>query len=203
MRKIEILIISILIAVPAFSEKPWKRVVNENGIEVYTRGVEDSKFKEFKGIGEVNASIQVIANVLNDIAGMTDWMPNCSTSRLINKISPNHLILYQVIDSPWPVKNRDFIVESKITITRGKMHRTINAISHPEVPPVKENIRVIDMTGQWILTRIDDKKTHVLYQIKSDPAGKLPAWLVNTASKDLPYKAIKGLREMVELDKYL
>jgi hypothetical protein len=50
----------------------------------------------------------------------------------------------------------------------------------------------------WILEYISEKETKALCWVHADPGGKIPDWLANYAMVDLPYKMMKGLKEIVE-----
>ncbi len=195
---ITVIFLTLAISVPLYSGESWKLVKSKGSINVYTKPIPGSKFKEFKGVAYINASMEKINKIIDNISGLTKWMPNCIISKTIKKNSENHIILYQELKSPWPVSNRDFVVESFIKKTPGKIIRTLKAINYPAVPVKKGKIRITDMKGRWILTKKGDNKTLVVYQVKSNPGGTLPASIANLASKDLPYKAIQGLRNMAQ-----
>jgi hypothetical protein len=42
----------------------------------------------------------------------------------------------------------------------------------------------------------------VIYTVKADPAGYIPAFISNVMQKDQPFLTLKGLREMVKKDEY-
>ena len=37
----------------------------------------------------------------------------------------------------------------------------------------------------------------------ADPAGLIPAFIINIASIDIPYRTLKGLQRMVRKDEYI
>ena len=187
----------IIVSVSVTGEPQWQKEFSKEGIDVYTRAIEGASIKEFKGTGIIDATIEDVNAVLDDIPGLTRWMPDCLVSKVIEKKGANHYILYQVIKTPWPLQHRDFAFETKITISPDKIIRTVKALSHPSVAPVDKYVRIIDMTGEWILKRHgnDGEKTYAEYRIKSDPGGSIPVSVANSSSKKLPYQTILGLRK--------
>ncbi|PCH50201.1 MAG: hypothetical protein COC22_05960, partial [Flavobacteriaceae bacterium] len=59
-------------------------------------------------------------------------------------------------------------------------------------------VRMVRLKGSYLLTPSPNGGTDVVYSLDSNPGGKIPGWLVKQASKDLPYKTLKNLRERVE-----
>ena len=66
-----------------FSASNWKKEFMKNGISVYTRPIEGSSFKEFKGVGMIHASMEACQKVLMDIPNLTIWMPNCISAKIL------------------------------------------------------------------------------------------------------------------------
>ncbi len=178
----------------------WKKVKSKNGITVFTREVEGSDLDEFKGVSTIDADIEVVGRVIADVPSLKDWLHNCAVSKLISR-SGNKTILYQETNAPWPVSNRDVVIESVTTKSPDKVVRRLRNVKHSAVPVKKGKVRIPKLRGSWTLTRKGDK-THVVYQLLTDPGGSLPTAMANKATKDLPFHTIEGLKKMVKLDKY-
>lgn len=185
----------------ALSQNKWKQVIDKNGIKVFTRPSEKSQFDEFKGVTTINVDINVIDKVLADTSNATEWMHNCIKSKLLER-NEKHVVLYQVTKAPWPVSSRDLIVESIRKEKGNSIVRNMKITTHPKAPPkTNKLVRVPKLKGSWTLTK-KGTATHVVYQILMDPGGKLPTWLANSASKDLPFNTLEGLKKIVKKPKY-
>ncbi len=183
------------------AEENWNKEFTKEGITVYTRPVEGSNLKEFKGEGIINAPMEVCINVMNDTESATKWRPDCIVSKLI-KAEGNISIAYSETKVSWPVSNRDVIAKTEITISPDKVLYAFTGIDNPEMVPLKENVvRITDIIGTWIFER-KGNDTLMTYQAKINPAGSVPTWLANKTSVDQPYKSILGMREMVKDPKY-
>lgn len=186
-----------------FSDDGWYTEFNKSGITVYTRVVAGSDIKEFKGVGLIDAPVEVVNNVLDDIPNLANWMPDCLVSRIVEKKSNDYMVLYQVIKTPWPLNSRDFTFETKITKDKDKIIRTVKAVPHSFYPPSGNYVRITNMTGQWTLLKQDNgTRTLAIYQIKTDPAGNIPVAVANSTSKKLPYETLIRLRQQVQNSKY-
>lgn len=186
------------------AEEQWKLAKDADGIKVYTRPVPGSAANEFKGVTDVDAPMEVIVEVFKDIPSYTQWYGFCKEIKLIKQDSETHRVIYFVLKTMGPVKDRDFIVDTVENFDRqaGKDTITLNAVKEDLVPRKGKYVRMTDVSGSYIMTRIDQDRTHVVYTVKADPAGYIPAFVSNIMQKDQPFLTLKGLREMVKKDEY-
>jgi len=196
-------VIFLLSSMILYGDNGWNTEFSRNGITVYTRAVAGSDIKEFKGIGIIDAPVEVVNNVLDDIPNLANWMPDCFISKIAEKKSEDYMILYQVIKTPWPLNSRDFTFETRIIKEKDKIIRTVKAVPHSAYPPTGNYVRITNMTGKWILLRQDNNtRTLATYQIKTDPAGNIPVAIANATSKKMPYETLLRLKEQVKNNKY-
>ena len=181
----------------------WKKNFTKKGITVYTRLVSGSSLAEFKGIGFVNAPIEVCQNILTDIPSQPQWIPDSIHARILKKEKGGNIIIYyNLTNVQWPVSDRDIVTKSEFTIKKDRIIHNARAINGTDFVPLKSgNVRITKMNATWILIR-KGMRTLVSYRVKADPGGFIPAWLANSASKKIPYKTLLGLRKMATLSKY-
>ena len=198
--------LSFLVAMPAgvMAASDWKLAIQKNGIDVSTRPVAGSDLDEFMGSADIDASIDVVYAVLKDIPAATQWMADCKENREIRKIDEYTSVQFNVTKAPWPVSDREAlcIVTEKKDEKTGKITFEFHETNDPPVPVGKGNVRMPEISGQWVLTPIDRDHTKVIYTVKSTPGGSLPKALANMKSKDIPYNTLMGLKMMVKKDKY-
>jgi hypothetical protein len=191
----------IILCFSVYSEENWIKEFTKEGITVYTRPVEGSFLKEFKGEGMIDAPLEVCMNVMNDVENHTKWRPDCIEAKLLKQVG-NIAINYSVTKAPWPVSDRDIVIRTIITSTDKKAVYDLSAIEGEDLAPLRKGvIRIKKMTGVWIFVR-NGNRTHATFQAKLDPGGSIPTWLANKTSIDQPFESIKGFREMVKDPKY-
>jgi hypothetical protein len=178
----------------------WESLVDEDGIRVWQRPVPGSSLVAFRAIGDVDAPITRVAAVIRNDARKIEWIENCIESSGKKYFSVIHVIAYARIASPvFFVNDRDSVVEVKAKLipedrsVRIDFHDTVDKV----IPEREGIVRVPKLRGHWLLTRLSDERTRVSYEVEADPGGSLPAWIVNWASKQMPYKTIANLRTMV------
>jgi hypothetical protein len=186
------------------ADEPWKLAKEGEGIKVYTRPVPGSAANEFKGITDIDAPVEVIREVFKDIPSFTQWYGFCKEIKLLKQDYENHRVIYFVLKTMGPVKDRDFVMETYDTFDKasGKFTVSITALKGELVPKQDKYVRMTDMTASYLITRTDKDKSHIIYTVKADPAGYIPAFISNMLQKDQPYLTLKGLREMVKKDEY-
>lgn len=81
-----LMIISLSLITSSLLADEWKLRKDKNGIKVFTRDVEGSKFKEFKAIVEIKTSMSTILSVFDDVDAYDKWIPNLAEQKLIQRI---------------------------------------------------------------------------------------------------------------------
>jgi hypothetical protein len=185
-------------------EEGWKQAKQGDGIIVYTRPIPGAKISEFLGITDVNAPMEVVLEVYRDYPSFPQWFGFCKDIRLVKDFTKDHKIMYYILSTPWPVTNRDVIIDVVFDVNKdqGKSIISINGLKDELVPIQSKYVRMTRLVGKCVLTRVNDSTTHVVYTVNSDPAGYIPAWASNLLAKDQPYNTLKGLKEMVKKDVY-
>jgi hypothetical protein len=185
--------------------KQWKLRFQKEGISVYSNGVTDSQIDELKGECVLDASLEVVAGVMLDVSSYPHWVADCIEARKFNCSGLTECKLYCALAMPWPVRDRDVVLQSStdIKLSEGRIVGFVYALPDELVPVYKNRIRIKSMYGKWIFERISSDKTMATFICWADPAGLIPAFIINIASIDIPYRTLKGLQRMVKKDEYI
>ena len=180
----------------------WELVKDENGIKVYLRTIPGSEIKEFKGVTNINSSLDSIVAVLDDTEACAKWVHNCKDPAKLSEISFNEGYVYQVIDFPFPVKDRDIILHSVMTQKADTKEVTVQLNAVPDYIPETKNVRIKKSNGFYLLKPLPGGSTEVTWQHHTEPGGHVPKWLVNSLLVDTPFKTLNNLRKIVKEEKY-
>lgn len=183
----------------------WKLAKDDtkNGIQVFTRVVEGSPLKEFRGVANVPATITAAVALVNDHSAGPDWIQDCKELKTLERPSPTEAHFYMVTGAPWPVKDRDSTIYSKLSQDpETKEARVDMEIRTDLMEEKKGRVRITEMHGSWVFTPVDAETTQVTYQAHADPAGSLPNWLINSLVVDMPYTTLKNMQTKVLEEKY-
>lgn len=184
-------------------EAAWELRKDRDGIKVYVREAIDSPFKELKMKFSVNATMSSVVALLQDIEAIPDWVYKCEVGYVVEKINDEEEYYYNLIDFPWPLSDRDFIVKSKLyqdPVT--KVLRSESYAVTDKMPEKEGVVRIVETNLWWEFTPHANGQIDVDYYLKSDPGGYLPAWIVNMAIDQGPIQTIKRFRKILKNPKY-
>ena len=184
----------------SMAQGKWELKKNENGIQVYTRRAAKGNIKELRVICELDATKAQLINTLEDISDYSGWVYSNKKSTVLKTITPQNIIYYTESHLPWPIKDRDLIVELFITPTPEVLN--IEAKGLPDyLPKYDSYIRVPYSLAQWKVTQAPDNKLKVDYTFSIDPGGNIPVWLVNATLAIGPYNSFMKLKEVLKSQK--
>lgn len=181
----------------------WEMKKENDQIKVYTRKLEGQRFKEIRIKTKCKTSLNAIMAAFDDTAGHKNWVYKTPESYTIEKVDENTLIYYIKSDLPFPVTDRDIVIKySWKQDPDTKVITTVSEGMSGKVDDVDGNIRVTDFLSEYILTPQGDGWIDIEYYAKMDPAGKLPAWLVNLAVTTGPIKTMEKFFEVLDSGRY-
>lgn len=186
----------------------WLLSETKNNITIYTRDYEGSNFNAFKAVTIIDQSIESIFAVISDPISCPLWVDNCIesfayTNHQQKKPQFNNRYGYALNHLPWPFKNRDIIVNI-VTSNKPDTNEITIIMSSDEnlISSTDDAIHITDSHAKYILRPIKSNQTEFIWMQHTEPAGDLPAWLVNSMIIDLPLKSISKLQEVAKQKKY-
>lgn len=182
----------------------WELELEEDKAElkIYTRKIEGSSLKEFKGEMLVDTKLTTLVALMLDAEAAPKWMHQCEKFEVIERVGPHHLIIHFINGAPWPVSDRDAVVSSKMTQDPETLEVKIAVKALTEYLPEDDDfVRIPRMAGFWSFTP-QAEKVLVRYQVHAEPGGSLPAWLANSVVVDTPQYTMLNMLDMLELEKY-
>jgi hypothetical protein len=189
----------LLLSATVFAQTDWVLKANTNGIKVYTGSIANSKFKAIRVECTYNATPAQIVAVLLDVNTCTEWVYHTKSIKLLKQPAANEVYYYSEVSLPWPASNRDFTAHLTATQDAETKVVTVDGPAVNGLVPVNDGVvRVTESTGKWIITPIEGGKSKVEYTLHVNPAGALPAWLVNMFATEGPTKSFEGLRSQLQ-----
>jgi hypothetical protein len=190
----------------AAQEGEWEPIGFKDGIYTFKMTHPGTDVCTFKGVGFVDAKIEVIGEVMRDIPSYPEWMAKFKKTTILKTIDRNTYIFYAELKAPFPYENRDFVIENqtKYNFSNGSAlltFRSSNQFSYPEQACC---MRLTELEGAYYFEYFGRNRTRVTYQYRSHPGGNIPVKLANEIEiKHYPAVTIAGLRKMVQKKKYI
>jgi hypothetical protein len=177
----------------------WEPVKEKNGITIFTRNVENSNYKSFKGEIDLPAAVTDVSDLVENVKNFELWDESIREIRVLEHVKGKSIRYYVVYNSPWPVTDRDLGIQATISSDPLTGSREIKAVSAPDaVPPDPEMIRIVDYWQKWTIAPTGNGLVHLTVEGFADPAGDIPAWLANMAITDTPFNMLQGIREKLQ-----
>lgn len=178
----------------------WELKKNENGIEVFTRKAATGNLKELRVLCELDATKAQLISTLQDINNYNAWVYCNKKSNILKTINPDKIVYYTQTHLPWPLKDRDLIVELNINPSPDVLNVQVKSL--PDYIPKNSNyIRVPYSLAIWKVTQAPNNKLKVDYTFSVDPGGSIPPWIVNATLTVGPYNSFMKLREVLKTEK--
>ncbi|MBI3556339.1 MAG: hypothetical protein HY074_08760 [Deltaproteobacteria bacterium] len=150
----------------------------------------------------MNAPLAKVATAIFDTTRAPEWVEDLEKATLVRWVSGTEYIEYDHINTPFVMKDRDFVSSVKILIEKPAQDSPVlKFVYHSAEDPARPPTRFVRgnlMSTTFILTSLEnDTKTHVIGEVHADPMGSVPKWIVNFFQKDWPIDTLQGLRKQV------
>ena len=189
------IIFAILIFSPALFSQTWEFIKEKDGIKVYTRHEKNSSLKSFRGVMDINSTMEKICSMIGNPNNREWWDKNLSQVKVLS-IEKTHYSFYMVIDLPWPVTDRDLCVETHVSFDSITGVRTV--LAQQMLNAVAENpdlVRIKKYWQKWTIKPGPNNIIHLELEGFADPAGSIPAWLYNMVITDTPLKIMREIQK--------
>ena len=181
--------------------QPWRLRKDRDGISVFSRHVTDSRYEEFRGSVEIEATLASGLALLDDTSVCAQWLYRCLSSKTLARKGGMERIIYQITDLPFPAANRDAIFRARVhQLPDGDIR--VDLVSEPDYMEQTDNVRIRKARGYYLLHRIDATRSRLTWTQLVDPAGRLPAFMVNSLLTDIPWRSLGNFRKLVKRRKY-
>jgi len=185
------------------AQQEWTLKKDENGIKVYSRSGEHSKYNELRVEMTLQASLSSVAALVLDIGNYPSWSFNTKQTSVLKTVSPSELYFYSEIHSPWPASNRDLAIHLVVTQDPNSKVMTIHAEELPNYIPAKEGLVRVPLSDEvWTVTPAGNGLIKIDYRITLDPGAGTPAWLINMFSVKGPFETFSHVKEQLKIPKY-
>jgi hypothetical protein len=177
----------------------WEQIADKDGVKVYRRSVAGSRLKSMRGVGIVDAPVRIVALVLLDDPRAHEWVDSLAESRVVRVLTPYEYIEYNHIAMPAFIRDREFITRVSLAVSRADATAYIRSVPADDASIAHTKIIRGLLSGYYALSSIDGgTRTLLTIELHSDPAGLLPAWLVNLFQKDWARATIAGIRRQTK-----
>lgn len=178
----------------------WQLIEDDEGIKVWSLAIPGQDLPGFRGITQINATVDQVMNFMLDTTKHTEWMYNCDESRIVKRYDEQHGILYNRVNAPWPVYDRDVLLDIMYRYTPARTAVTFRFRTTKDftMPVPRRVVRIPRLEGFYRLWQESPTRTNVLYQVEVDIGGDVPDRAARRYARNLPFETLEKLREKLE-----
>ncbi len=207
-KKLVLIGLAVLLAGSLEAADEWQLRKDHDGIQVYVRDTSnEGGLKEFKGICVVEARLETVAELMRDVPGCTEWMADTIIANPLEKIDDYHYIVHNVTALPWPVSDREMVVDItvKMDYRAGQADIHMNSINDSEhLANLDSNrIRMKNSEVIYTLEYVDREHTRITFFASLNIGGYIPPSVGNLVIVSIPYRTLKDMRRLVATEKYI
>jgi len=185
------------------AQSDWELVKEKKDLKVYVRKLAGSAFKEVKIDGRISCSLSEIVHALEDVESQSEWVESTIEARILETHGTGAFRFYLATDMPYPVKDRDVILNYNRTQNPDTKNVTIkfNSVSD-DLSASKDYVRIPELHSSYVLSPSPDGNISIQYLLKVDVGGKMPKWVVNLAITQGPIDTMEALFSAIQSGKY-
>lgn len=183
----------------------WKLKKEVDGIQAFHKPTTTSKFNRYRITTEIEGSLESMVAILQDIDNYPKIFHDLRKATLVNSDYDNKLEIFLHTKTPFPVKDRFSYSDTTFEFDKTTKTVSINitCVQNEYLEEYKSKGVVIkDCNGLWKIQDVGDGKLYVEHEFFADPAGQVPAWIVNKRTIDSPIKTIQSIRKIIKKEKY-
>jgi hypothetical protein len=79
-----------------------------------------------------------------------------------------------ILDMPFPFNGRDYVVKYTIENQNNYWVFSFSAVNHPNGKLESQHVRLPNAAGIWILTKINESQTNIIYAWNGELLGNFP-----------------------------
>jgi hypothetical protein len=183
----------------SIAQPNWVLKKDKEGIQIFVASQPDSKFKALRVLCTIPASIEQLIAVLKEPQLQPNWVEATKQAYLVKTIANNQLIYYAEAALPWPISNRDMVIDLNFVQDPRTKILTINANTIEHIlPEYNGKQRVPYSSAKWLVKAVEHDQISIDYTIKIDPGGGIPAWMVNLFIVKAPFESFKNLKKLIQ-----
>lgn len=184
-------------------EDGWTLEKDEDGTQIHSRAVDGWEIREIRGRARFEGRLSSLVAVLEDGEAAPRLNEFVEHWAVLHRDSDTRYQVYAQTDMPWPLKDRDVVMQREISQDAETGVVTIKDNAVPDVEPEKKGlVRIVRSHQTWTLTPNADGTVSIELRMLSDPAGPIPSALINALSVGTPFKTIAELKALAQEPRY-
>ncbi len=170
----------------------WEFIEEKDQIKSYRSTTKKDGLFGFRGEAIMKVNIgQIVTLLFNPPVRPETYTPMLFDWAIVKEALPYGGLLWQHYRQPWPISDRDFALS--YDGASDKQEKTFRvgwtSVNDPQTPPQSCCIRA-ELRSSYVFRALPDGTTRVEAEVRLDPKGLLPKWLVNSIQRSWAHDTI-------------
>lgn len=172
-----------------------KLSINKNNIKVWTFQNSQNPVFIYKAETTYDSPLEKAVNLILDIDYAVQWVPYMGSIKVLSRDDKKgEFLLYMVLDFPFPLKNRDLVVQGKIMKDAQGIITIKNKAVDKGYAKNPDYVRLTHYEGDWTFQKLANNKTKVSTYGYANPEGAIPLSFVNMFVQQQPYQMLQKMK---------
>lgn len=176
----------------------WERIAAEGPLTIEARHAADSPVREIRITGHSTASPAIVMDTLWKHEEYLQFVDSLR-ALVVLAARDDEKLVYEQIHVPL-LSDRDLTVRvtRRHDAARGVYEMTSVSAPDEGPPPSNDFVRVRMSEAHWRVSPAADHGSDIVYRVRSDGGGSIPAWLVNTAQTRTAPQFVRAILQRAE-----
>ncbi len=181
----------------------WKVRKQGDDVTVSTQPAPGFSLSASRAVTRVAVGVDAVLALLSDAPSFPYWFSDCKENRVLAQAGAGTRVVYVVTDAPFPVSDRDSIVRTRVSHDAVTGAVLVSMLGQPTyIPPYAGRVRVPKLEGLWTLKPVSATETEVIFEVRADTGGSVPAFLAERQVTSGPFETMRNLRKWVQKPRY-
>lgn len=173
-----------------------KLSINKNNIKVWTYQDQNNPVFLYKAETTYDVPMEQAVSLILDVDHAVKWVPYMGSIKVLSRDDrKGDFIFYMVLDFPFPLKDRDLVVQGKMIKEANGQITIKNKAIQKGYPLNPDYVRLTHYEGDWTFNRLGDKKVKVSTYGYANPEGSIPLTFVNMFVQQQPYQMLQKMKQ--------
>lgn len=172
-----------------------KLSMNKNNIKVWTYQNSQNPVFLYKAETIYDTPLEKAVGLILDVDHAVQWVPYMGSVKVLSRDDKKgEFLLYMVLDFPFPLKDRDLVVQGKILKDAQGVISIKNKAIDKGYAKNPDYVRLTHYEGDWSFQKLANNKVKVSTYGYANPEGSIPLTFVNMFVQQQPYQMLQKMK---------
>ena len=172
-----------------------KLSMNKNNIKVWTYQNSQNPVFLYKAETIYDTPLEKAVGLILDVDHAVKWVPYMGSVKVLSRDDKKgEFLLYMVLDFPFPLKDRDLVVQGKMVKDAQGVISIKNKAIDKGYAKNPNYVRLTHYEGDWSFQKLANNKVKVSTYGYANPEGSIPLTFVNMFVQQQPYQMLQKMK---------